>query len=126
MKVVADQHGTPTWTDDLATAIFQLLALPPNSSPHTPYGVYHYSNEGECSWFDFALEIVAQMRTNQDLKVEQLLPIPTDGYPLPAERPKYSVMSKEKIKLATGLAIPVWQESLKAYLKQRNSKKDIT
>ena len=122
LKVVDDQRGTPTWTDDLATAIFQLLALPPNSSPLTPYGVYHYSNEGECSWFDFASEIVAQMRATQDLKVEQLLPIPTEGFPLPAERPKYSVMSKGKIKLATGLAIPVWQESLKSYLMQRNPK----
>ena len=122
LKIVADQHGTPTWTEDLACAVFELLALPGPSA----YGIYHYSNEGECSWFDFASEIVAQLRTNQVVKVEQLLPIPTEGYPLPAERPKYSVVSKDKIKQATGLEIPVWQESLKAYLELRNSKEDIS
>ncbi len=122
LKIVADQRGTPTWTEDLACAVFELLALPGPSA----YGIYHYSNEGECSWFDFASEIVAQLRTNQVVKVEQLLPIPTEGYPLPAERPKYSVVSKDKIKQATGLEIPAWQESLKAYLKLRNSKEDIS
>jgi dTDP-4-dehydrorhamnose reductase len=119
LKIVADQRGTPTWTDDLAIAIFALLQT-------QVYGFYHYSNEGECSWFDFATEIVAQLRTNQDVKVKQLLPIPTEGYPLPADRPKYSVLAKEKIKLSTGLVIPAWQESLKVYLKQRNSKEDIS
>ena len=118
LKIVADQYGTPTWTEDLARAIFDLLALPDPSS----YGVYHYSNEGECSWFDFAAEIVKRYQLDHDVKVEQLLPIPSDGYPLPAERPKYSVMSKDKIKQAAGMMIPDWQESLKSYLRQRGSK----
>lgn len=121
LKIIADQRGTPTWTEDLAHAIFALLDLPEPS----PYGIYHYSNECECSWFNFAVEIISQLRARQDVKVERLLPIPTEGYPLPAERPKYSVMSKEKIKQVTGLAIPVWQESLKSYLIQRSSKEDI-
>ena len=130
LKVVADQRGTPTWTEDLARAIFALLSLSP-LTPHpslvtAPYGIYHFSNEGACSWFDFASEIVAQLRTTRAVKVEQLLPIPTEGYPLPAARPKYSVMSKDKIKQVTGLVIPDWQESLKAYLGQRNSKEDFS
>jgi len=122
LKIVADQQGTPTWTEDLARAIFALLDL----SKPSPYGIYHYSNAGECSWFDFAVEIVTQLQTKQDVKVEQLLPIPTEGYPLPAERPKYSVMSKDKITRATGLESPAWQESLKAYLNQQNSKEDFS
>lgn len=112
LKVVADQRGTPTWTDDLAQIIFALL--------HTDqYGIYHYSNAGECSWHEFACEIINQIRFVEELQVKKVLPIPTEDYPLPAQRPKYSVLSKVKIKQATGLEIPAWQLSLKAYLTQR-------
>jgi len=119
LKVVADQHGSPTWTEDLAQAIFALLQT-------SDYGIYHYSNDGECSWFDFANEIVVLARETQDLAVERILPIKTEDYPLPAKRPKYSIMSKEKIKRATGIHIPQWQDSLKSYLIQRNSPEDIS
>ena len=122
LKVVADQQGTPTWTEDLAGAIFRLLALTSDSSPvtrHPPYGLYHYSNDGVCSWYEFACEIINQVRADEVLQVKELLPIPTDGYPLPAERPKYSVMSKEKIRQVTGLDIPAWQRSLRLYLSNR-------
>lgn len=112
LTIVDDQYGTPTWTDDLARVIFAILET-------DAYGTYHYSNEGECSWFDFAKEIVALVRESETLKVENILPIPTDGYPLPAERPKYSVMSKGKIRALTGLDIPTWQESLAEYIKGR-------
>ena len=121
LKIVADQRGTPTYTEDLATAIFTLLAIPPDSSPLTPYGIYHYSNAGECSWFDFATEIVHQLGLTQPVKAQQLLPIPTEEYPLPAERPRYSVMSKKKIQQLTGLSIPPWQASLKRYFSQRKA-----
>jgi len=120
LKIIADQRGTPTWTEDLARAIFELL----NLSDPSCYGIYHYSNDGECSWFDFAKEIVALEQEQQKLAVEKILPITTEGYPLPAERPKYSVMSKQKIKLTTGMEIPVWQESLKKYCKERSSDTD--
>lgn len=122
LKVVADQRGTPTWTEDLARAIYALLHLTLHPSPvtrHPLYGIYHYSNQGECSWFEFAREIINQVRNLEDLQVEEILPIPTDGYPLPAERPKYSVLSKGKIKQATGILIPGWQQSLHDYLKNR-------
>ncbi len=124
LKVVDDQRGTPTWTDDLAAAIFKLLALvaAPHVSPrtpHRPYGIYHFSNEGQCSWYQFAAEIIAQARHSESLKVENILPIPTEGYPLPAQRPKYSVMSKEKYKAATGMQVPEWRESLRKYIENR-------
>lgn len=114
LKVVADQRGTPTWTDDLARAVFVLLQT-------QEYGIYHFSNRGECSWFEFAREIVEQIGTTEELTVENVLPIPTEDYPLPAERPRYSVLSKDKIKLLTSVDIPVWQQSLKSYLQQRET-----
>ena len=112
IRVVADQIGTPTWTDDLARAIFSLLRT-------NVYGIYHFSGQGECSWYQFAVEIIDQARKLVGLRVENVLPISTEEYPLPAERPRYSVMSKQKIKQVTGSDIPAWQESLRAYLKQR-------
>ncbi|MCP3177571.1 dTDP-4-dehydrorhamnose reductase [Desulfuromonas sp. KJ2020] len=124
LKVVDDQRGTPTWTDDLAEAIFTLLTLvdAPHASPLTPpspYGLYHFSNEGACSWYQFAAEIIAQASKSESLKVENILPIPTEEYPLPAHRPKYSVLSKEKYKVATGMQVPEWRESLRKYFGDR-------
>lgn len=112
LKIISDQKGTPTLTDDLAEAVFTLLQT-------NAYGIYHYSNEGQCSWFEFASEIVTLARKRFSLKIEQVLPIPTEGYPLPAVRPKYSVFSKQKIKLAAGINIPDWRDSLAFYLAQR-------
>lgn len=120
LKIIADQCGTPTWTEDLAHAIFKLL----NLSESLFYGIYHYSNAGECSWFDFAKEIVALEQEQQKLAVEKILPITTEGYPLPAERPKYSVMSKQKIKQTTGMEIPRWQKSLAEYIINRTMDTD--
>ena len=124
LKVVDDQRGTPTWTDDLAEAIFKLLAVvdaphPSPLTPPSPYGIYHFSNEGECSWYQFAAEIIDQARNFESLQVENILPIPTEGYPLPAQRPKYSVMSKEKYKAATGMQVRDWRESLRNYFLER-------
>ena len=113
LTIVADQRGTPTWTEDLALAIFALLRT-------GPFGIYHFSNAGECSWFDFACDIVAQaVTTGLPTKVSEVIPIATEAYPLPATRPSYSVLSKEKIVAVTGIRIPDWSESLKTYLSQR-------
>jgi len=129
LGIVADQTGTPTYTADLANAIWTLLShVTRHSSPVTahastlaaPYGIYHYSNDGVCTWYDFACEIVRQLRDdNVSLKVKQIKPITTDEYPVPAKRPAYSVMSKQKIVAATGINIPPWQESLGKYLNGR-------
>ncbi len=104
LNVVFDQIGTPTWAGDLAAAILQLL--PKWQKLESPE-IYHYSNEGVASWYDFAKAIheIAGIRCN-------LNPIETRDYPLPARRPFYSLMSKEKIKGAYNLQIPYWRESL--------------
>lgn len=110
LKIVDDQRGTPTWTDDLSLAIWRLLTT-------DAYGTYHFSNEGDCTWFEFAGEIVSLLREGHNLQVGQVQPIETESYPLPAQRPSYSVLSKQKIKQTIDLMIPRWQESLAAYIK---------
>lgn len=113
LTIVADQRGTPTWTEDLAQAIFALVQT-------DRYGIYHFSNAGECSWYEFAEAIVAEAKhAGMSLKTTAITPIPTEGYPLPATRPKYSVLAKDKIRSATGIAIPAWPESLHNYFLQR-------
>lgn len=112
LSVVDDQRGAPTWTEDLAQIVFALLQT-------DKYGLYHFSNDGECSWYGFAREIFEQVGKSESLKVENLIPIPTAGYPLPAERPRYSVLSKDKIVQATKITIPTWQQSLESYLSKR-------
>lgn len=107
IRVVNDQMGTPTHADDLAEVIFAFAnALQtPNFSG---YGIYHYSHEGLCSWFDFASEIMRVYRKNCVVK-----PIPTSDFPTPAKRPNYSVMDKSKIKSVLGIEIPDWRVALK-------------
>lgn len=113
--VVADQLGSPTYTGDLAHAIYNLLSFSPPS-----FGLYHFSNEGMCSWYDFAVEIIDQARRGGEvLKVRKVKPIRTQDYPLPAKRPAYSVLSKQKYRETTGLAVPHWQEGLKKYFQER-------
>lgn len=122
LGIVADQIGSPTYTGDLADAIFNLLSpVTRHPSPVTaPYGLYHFSNDGACSWYDFALEIVEQARKNGEiLKVNEISPIRTEDYPLPAKRPAYSVFSKEKYCQLTGKPVPFWQESLVRYFIER-------
>jgi len=112
LKVVADQRGTPTWTDDLAQALFALLET-------GQYGLYHFSNSGDCSWFEFATDIINRFKESAPVKVGEILPIPTEDYPLPATRPKYSVLAKDKIIAATDIHLAAWQQSLAGYLEQR-------
>jgi dTDP-4-dehydrorhamnose reductase len=122
LGIVADQVGSPTYTGDLADAVLTLLekASSPQSSASSPYGIYHYSNDGQCSWYDFANEIVALARVNgETLKIEKINPINTEDYPLPARRPEYSVFSKKKYSQVTGKLVPNWQESLVNYFTER-------
>ncbi len=115
LGIVADQIGSPTYTGDLADAIFSILA-----SDVDPYGIYHFSNDGACSWYDFALKIVDLARKNgENLKIKEIAPIRTEDYPLPAKRPAYSVFSKEKYCQLTGKSIPFWQDSLAKYFIER-------
>jgi dTDP-4-dehydrorhamnose reductase len=102
IQVVDDQKGSPTYAGDLADAIMQML-----ESDHFIPGIYHFSNEGETTWYEFAEEIKKLTGS-----ICQILPIPTSGYPTPAKRPAYSLMDKSKIKKLYGLQIPAWQTSL--------------
>lgn len=108
LNVVDDQIGTPTYAVDLAEALLKIVA-----GRNSEYGIYHYSNEGVASWYDFARAIFAL----HELEVT-LNPIPTTAFPTPAKRPKYSVLDKSKIKAAFGLSIPDWQTSLKSLKKE--------
>lgn len=102
LSVVYDQVGTPTYARDLVNVLVQLIL---NDSK--AYGIYHYSNEGVASWYDFAKAIFEINKIEVDLK-----PIRTKEYPLPAARPAYSVMDKEKIKNTFHIKIPYWRDSL--------------
>ena len=108
ISVVNDQIGTPTNAVDLAEALIQII-LTDNRQPTTDnFGVYNFSNEGQCSWYDFAKEIFEINNKNIDLK-----PIPTLSFPTPAKRPKFSVLDKSKIKQIFGIEIKSWEERLK-------------
>ena len=102
MRVIWDQLGTPTYAIDLAGALLHII-----ESGSTAYGLYHYSNEGVTSWYDFAVAIfeLGGLPT-------RTVPIRTAEYPTKATRPTYSVMDKTKIKTALGLDIPHWRASL--------------
>jgi dTDP-4-dehydrorhamnose reductase len=123
LRVVADQVGTPTYTGDLAQAIFSLLVLDsPHPSSLTHYGVYHFSNAGQCSWHEFACAIVQTFAAEGgQVKVKSILPITTAEYPLPASRPANSVFDKSKYSRVTGAFVPTWQESLQTYFRVRQS-----
>lgn len=103
LGVVFDQIGTPTYARDLARAIQHILV-----KGIVP-GIYHYSNEGVCSWFDFTKMIFAL----GGITTCQLKPLHTDEYPTPAARPHYSVLDKTKIKQTYGVEVPYWVDSLR-------------
>lgn len=113
VDVVYDQVGTPTYAYDLAQAILQILKIASNSSSAFKPGIYHYSNEGVCSWFDFAQMIyhIAGI----DCKVN---PVRSDVMKAMAPRPMYSVLDKTAIKKQFGISIPYWTDSLRACFKQ--------
>ena len=102
LNVVSDQIGTPTYAGDLAVAIMAVI-----HHPTFMPGIYHYSNEGICSWYDFATKIMELAHLNC-----RIHPIPTEGYPTPAKRPAYSVLDKTKIKTTFKAQVPYWEESL--------------
>ena len=108
LSVVNDQIGTPTNAVDLAAVLIKIIQNSIQHPTKNNYGIYNFSNEGHCSWYDFALEIF--LRHNSAI---QLQPIATSGYPTPAKRPAYSVLDKSKIKEVFGIEIMDWKDSLK-------------
>jgi dTDP-4-dehydrorhamnose reductase len=108
LKVVFDQIGTPTFAGDLAKAILQIIKYYKDEPEKYLPGIYHYSNEGVASWYDFALAIFELARINC-----KVLPVLSEEFPTAAKRPHYSVLNKSKIKATFNLEIPYWKESLK-------------
>ena len=107
LSVVSDQIGTPTNAVDLAECLLTIITFC-QTEPVEVFGIYNFSNEGQCSWYDFAKEIFKVNNISINLQ-----PIPTSAYPTPAKRPAYSVLDKSKIKEVFGLEIKGWEESLK-------------
>lgn len=112
LNIIADQFGTPTYAKDLAKAILDIIS---NNKVENIKGLYHFSNKGEASWFDFTKEIFSISNINCKAN-----PIPTTEYPTPAERPKYSVMDKSKIVDDFGVVLKDWKVSLKECIEKLN------
>jgi len=108
LGVIFDQVGTPTFARDLAKAILDILPSIKNDSVE----IYHYSNEGVCSWYDFSKAIFELSNIKCDVK-----PIETREYPTPAKRPHYSLLNKSKIKKEFGIIVPYYRDSLKECLR---------
>ena len=112
LKVVFDQTGTPTYAADLAGAIMNIISGVIRNQIAMNSGIYNYSNEGVCSWYDFAREIIKESGLTC-----RVLPVLTKDYPQAAKRPVYSVLDKSKIKENYGLSITHWRDSLIKCLK---------
>lgn len=110
LNIVFDQIGTPTFANDLAEVIVKII-----DSNASDYGIYHYSNEGVASWYDFAKELIELQGIQCDVR-----PILTSQYPTPAKRPSYSVLNKAKIKSTFGIDIPYWKESLRKCIEEQS------
>lgn len=109
LKVVFDQVGTPTYAYDLAQAIVRIIERPVE-------GIYHYSNEGVCSWYDFT-KMIAEHSGHTDCNIQ---PCHSDEFPSPVKRPAFSVLDKTKIKQTFGIAVPYWTDSLKKCINNMN------
>lgn len=107
LSVVSDQIGTPTNAVDLAEVLIKIISSN-FQLPASNFGIYNFSNEGQCSWYDFAKKIFEVNNISINLQ-----PIPTSAYPTPAKRPAYSVLDKSKIKRVFGVEVKNWKESLK-------------
>lgn len=116
LKVVFDQVGTPTYARDLADVILTALEdykltlnLDPGTMNYSKSGIYHFSNEGVCSWYDFT-KLIAEIVGNDNCDIQ---PCHSDEFPSPVKRPAFSVLDKTKVKETFGIRIPYWTDSLK-------------
>ena len=113
LKVVNDQRGSPTYAIDLAKAVLRIMQL-----DNHRYGIYHYSNEGNITWYDFAYEIYRQGKRMGLIKKDcSIEPCTSSEFPQKAHRPSFSLLNKQKMKETFSLSIPQWDESLTSYLK---------
>jgi len=109
LKVVFDQVGTPTYAYDLAQTIVRIIERPVE-------GIYHYSNEGVCSWYDFT-KMIAEYSGHTECNIQ---PCHSDEFPSPVKRPAFSVLDKTKIKQTFGITVPYWTDSLKKCINNMN------
>lgn len=111
INVVFDQIGTPTYAADLASTILSIIQAAENKAEKFIPGIYHYSNEGVASWYDFAKAVFEISGVTC-----QIFPVLSDQFPTPAKRPNYSVLNKAKIRTNFGIEIPYWRDSLEVCL----------
>lgn len=118
LNVIFDQIGSPTYAGDLAKSILDIIQMTQFEKLNATDKLFHYSNEGVCSWYDFAKSIL-------ELSDAQCVvsPIETKDYPTPAQRPYYSLMNKAKIKQQFGVTIPYWKDSLNTCIKRLQEQK---
>ncbi|NJN20352.1 MAG: dTDP-4-dehydrorhamnose reductase [Leptolyngbya sp. RL_3_1] len=115
IRVVCDQVGTPTWTEDLAQVVVAFV----QDGDRVPPGTYHYTNSGVASWYDLAIAIFEEVRAlGIPLMVKEVQPIPSQDYPTAAKRPFYSVLDCQKITALLGYRAPHWRVSLRTMLSQ--------
>ena len=108
LNVVYDQVGTPTYAADLANAILEIIAIAAKNPEKFVPGIYHYSNEGVASWYDFAKAVFEISGVHCNVN-----PVLSDQFPTAAKRPNYSVLNKWRIKNVFGITVPYWRDSLK-------------
>jgi dTDP-4-dehydrorhamnose reductase len=126
VKVVDDQRGSPTWAFDLASAALALIKSV-DSGKSVPFGIYHYTNEGNITWFDFAKEIFRQGRERGRIARDcAVRPCTSAEFPARVKRPAFSVLDKGKIKAALGIEIPGWDVSLKDFFMDSTPDKNKT
>ncbi|MEL7587363.1 MAG: dTDP-4-dehydrorhamnose reductase [Prolixibacteraceae bacterium] len=113
LKVVFDQVGSPTYAGDLAQTILTIISKTALQETSWKPGIYHFSNEGVCSWYDFAKAVHEKYGISCNVR-----PITTDEYPTPARRPAFSVLNKSKIKRVFDLRIPYWRDSLDVCIRE--------
>ena len=113
LGVIYDQLGTPTNASDLAKICLDILAYSKEANINSKGNLYHFSNEGVCSWYDFSIAIMTLGKVNCQVK-----PIETKDYPTPAKRPHFSVLNKSKIKNDFEIDIPYWRDSLKVCIEK--------
>ncbi len=124
IKVVNDQHGSPTLTADLAEAIYLIIKICDKAGTNifsrgsVPYGIYHFTDSGETTWFDFAKEIQRLLLKYRKITNKcNVLPCTTIEFGAKVDRPEYSVLSKDKISRALRIKIPKWRDSLESFIK---------
>ncbi len=118
LGIIDEQVGSPSWTFDISQAMYALIEKECS-------GIYHFTNEGVASWYDFALTAINEAKLlGFKLKIKRIKPIPARAYPTPAARPSYSVLSKEKIRAVLDYDIPHWQTSLGTMLQQLKNTED--